>query len=95
MPRGDQAKHNVVTKFTPTYCADVQRKLTKMGRTPRLRFCKPTENAGMYVVIMDCKDGTHAYVPLVGGKHTEQLRTAVKTLHEEDYVHSDIQEPNV
>ena len=103
----DEVKSDVVIKFTATYCEDAHRKLAEIGRAPRLRFCELVDSVGMYVVIMDYEDGKHACAPseerhihdrctpLVGERHIEELRTVVKTLHEEGYVHGDIREPNV
>jgi hypothetical protein len=44
--------------------------------------------------IMDYEDGEHADIPLEDEDHIEQLRTAVKTLHDANYVHGDLRAPN-
>ena len=90
----DQAKHDVVIKFTATYCGDAHRKLAEMDRAPRLWFCDSVESVGMYVVVMAYEDGARTCEQPMERKHVEQLRTAIKTLHEEDYVHGDIRWPN-
>lgn len=91
----DQAKHDVVIKFTATYCEGAHRKLAKMGLAPSLWFCGHVESVGMYVVVMDHGSGVGDYARLVKKEHVEQLRAAVQALHEEDYVHGDIREPNI
>jgi len=91
----DHVKHNVVIKFTATYCADAHRKLAGIGRAPHLWFCERVESVGMYVVVMDHEDVVRNYTRLVEKEHVEQLRAAVKMLHDENYVHGDIREPNV
>jgi serine/threonine protein kinase len=91
---GDKAMYDVVIKFTPVYCEDAHRALADMGRAPFLRFCKRVDNVGMYVVIMDYEDGEHADIPLEDEDHIEQLRMAVKALHDANYVHGDLRAPN-
>jgi len=95
MRSGDQTKYNVVIKFTATYCKDAHQKLAEMGRAPHLWFCERVESVGMHVVVMDHEDGVCGYARLVDREHVEQLRTAVRTLHDDNYVHGDIREPNV
>ena len=90
----DQAKHGVIIKFTATYCGDAHRKLAEMGRAPHLWFCDSVESVGMFVVVMAYEDGARTREQLVEREHLEQLRTAIKTLHGEGYVHGDIRWPN-
>ena len=93
----DEAKYNVVIKFTPTYCEAAHRKLSDVERAPSLRFCERVESVGMYVVVMDYVDGEQigARERLTDEGHIEQLRMAMKTLHDADYVHGDLREPNI
>jgi len=95
MRGGDHVKHNVVIKFTATYCANSHQKLAEMGRAPRLWFCEHVESVGMYEVVMDHEDEVRDYARPVNKEYVEQLRAAVKTLHDENYVHGDIREPKV
>ena len=92
---GDSTKYDVVIKFTPTYCGDAHRKLADVKRAPFLRFCERVESVGMFVVVMDYEGREHARKPLRDRGHIEQLREAVKTLHDADYVHGDLRESNV
>jgi hypothetical protein len=93
--RGDKAKYDVIIKFTPAYCEDAHRKLAELERAPFLRFCKRMDSVGMYVVVMDYEDGRHTDIPLEDEVHVEQLRAAVETLHDANYVHGDIRGPSV
>jgi hypothetical protein len=92
---GDQVKQDVIIKFTASYCAAAHQKLAGMGRAPCLWFCELVESVGMYVVVMGYEDGARTCELLVEKKHIEELRTAIKELHGEDYVHGDIRGPNV
>lgn len=87
--------YDVVIKFTPTYCEDAHRKLAEKGRAPFLRFCERVASVGMYVVVMDYENGEHVDKPLQDKMHIEQLREAVGALHDANYVHGDLREPNV
>jgi len=90
----DGAKHDVVIKFTSTYCEAAHRKLAEVRWAPSLRFCERVESVGMYVVVMDYYGGDSGK-PFGDKEHIEQLREAVKTLHDADYVHGNLQEPNI
>jgi len=91
----DGGKSQVVIKFTPKYCEDAHRKIAEAQLAPSLQYCKYVESVGMYVVVMGFEDGKPAEKPLTDEEHTKQLRTAMKTLHDEDYVHGDLRGPNV
>ena len=91
----DKAMHDVVIKFTHMYCEDAHRKLAEVKRAPRMWFCDRVESVGMYVVVMDYEGGEQTDKPLECKAHIEQLREAVKTLHDAGYVHGDLRGPNV
>jgi len=95
MRKGDQKKHNVVVKFTATYCAGAHQRLANAKRAPHLWFCEPVESVGMHVVVMGHEDGMYTDSLITDKEHIRQLREAVQLLHEEDYVHGDIRLPNV
>ena len=92
---GEDEPEQVVIKFTPVYCKDAHETLAAMGQAPLLRFCEHVDSIGMYVVVMDYEDGEHANRPLEDEAHIEQLRTAMKALHDANYVHGDLRAPNI
>ena len=85
----------VVVKFAYSYCEAAHRLLDKISLAPRLRYCDQVESIGMYVVVMDFVGGKHIVAPRQDQDFANKLRTAVQTLHDANFVHGDLREPNI
>jgi len=91
----DKARRDVVIKFTYAYCKAAHELLITISRAPNLWFCDYVHCVGMYVVVMDYVSGEHGGTPLEDQAHVDQLREALATLHDEDYVYGDLRSPNI
>ena len=85
----------VVVKFAHSYCEVAHRLLDEISLAPRLRYCEKVESIGMYAVVMDFVGGKHIAAPHSDQDFADKLRMAVQTLHDANFVHSDLREPNI
>jgi hypothetical protein len=95
-----RGESEVVVKFAHSYCGEAHRLLADSSLAPRLLYCEKVKDVGMYVVVMGLA------VNLVGAKEilnepklarrvTQDLQRAVQILHDADFVHGDLREPNI
>ena len=85
----------VVVKFAHSYCKAAHSLLAGMSLAPHVRYCEKVESVGMYVVIMDLVIGNYVEAPYQDQRFADKLRTAIQTLHDANFVHGDLREPNV
>ena len=85
----------VVVKFTHSYSKAAHALLSDRKLAPRLQYCERVKDVGMYVVVMDFVTGEHVVETHTNELLSNKLRAAVKVLHDEDYVHGDLREPNI
>ena len=85
----------IVVKFAHLYCKAAHMLLAGMSLVPLIRHCEKVESIGMHVVVMDLVVGNYVEVPCKDQRFADKLRTAIQTLHDANFVHSDLQEPDI
>jgi hypothetical protein len=95
-PANQAGALDVVVKFAYSYCKTAHMLLAENSFAPRLQYCEKVESVGMYVVVMDLVVGEHISHTAHGDlSFADKLRTAVQILHDADFVHGDLREPNI
>lgn len=85
----------MIVKFTHTYNKQAHQLLEKESLAPKLWFCEQVPEVGdLHVVIMDYVE-EHSEEITGNIAAIEALRQAIRRLHEADYVHGDLRQPNV
>ena len=85
----------VAVKFTHSYCKAAHHLLANRSLAPPLYYCEKVESTGMHVVVMGLAKGISTERPNKHPTFIENLREAVQILHDADFVHGDLREPNV
>lgn len=91
-------EHQVVVKFTPTYCAAAHEIAYKENCAPKLWFCEKvvTVGVGLFVVVMDFVEGRTLHAKsAVSQTIVGKLKQTLAALHRQNYVYGDLRCPNV
>lgn len=89
-----------IVKFTPTYCGEAHRLLAQQNLAPALLYAGPVYDYAGYtrwkmVVMEECTGGGHVWWDVAGETIYQQVRDAVRVLHENGFVHGDLRSQNI
>ncbi len=89
-----------VVKFTPTYGSDAHRLLAREDLAPDLLYAGPVYDYAGYtrmqmVVMAQCRGGGHILWDMADEPIRQQVRDAVRVLHEHGFVHGDLRSQNI
>ena len=85
----------LVLKVTSSYCVELHKRLEKQNLTPKL-YHYEIIGGWLMIFMEDLRD--HSFATISGYLNEKQfkiLEKAVEDIHNEDWVHGDLREPNI